>query len=161
MTIYHKHHIIPRHMGGTDDPSNLIELTIEEHAEAHRLLYEQHGRWQDKLAWQGLSGMIDQSEIIRQKQSEASRMAASQRGPMSEEQKAKISATLKGRPISEEARLNRTGKKRGPFSEEHRRNMSKARTGKKRKPFSEEARRNMSTGQQKRRLAEVKTTVSP
>ena len=32
----HKHHIIPRHMGGTDDPSNLIELTIEEHAEAHR-----------------------------------------------------------------------------------------------------------------------------
>lgn len=30
----HIHHIIPRHMGGTDDPSNLIELTIQEHAEA-------------------------------------------------------------------------------------------------------------------------------
>jgi len=29
-------------MGGTDDPSNLIELTVEEHAEAHRELWEQY-----------------------------------------------------------------------------------------------------------------------
>ena len=39
----HKHHIIPKHMGGTNDPSNLIELTVEEHAEAHKLLWEQYG----------------------------------------------------------------------------------------------------------------------
>jgi hypothetical protein len=44
----HKHHIIPRHAGGTDDPSNLVELSIEEHAEAHRVLYEKYDRWQDK-----------------------------------------------------------------------------------------------------------------
>jgi hypothetical protein len=31
-TIYHKHHIIPKHMGGTDDLSNIAKLTIEEHA---------------------------------------------------------------------------------------------------------------------------------
>ena len=42
-------------MGGSDDPSNLIELTPGEHAEAHRLLYEQHGHWQDYVAWQGLA----------------------------------------------------------------------------------------------------------
>ena len=42
-TIYHVHHIVPRHMGGTDDPSNLIKLTIEEHAEAHKKLWEKHG----------------------------------------------------------------------------------------------------------------------
>ena len=53
----HKHHIIPRHAGGTDDISNLIELSPLEHAEAHRLLYEQFGRWQDYIAWQGLSGL--------------------------------------------------------------------------------------------------------
>jgi hypothetical protein len=53
--MLHKHHIIPRYMGGTDDPSNLVELTVEEHAEAHRLLYEQHGNWQDYVAWQGLA----------------------------------------------------------------------------------------------------------
>jgi len=53
----HKHHIIPRYLGGTDDPSNLIELTIEEHANAHRILYEQYGNWQDFAAWQGLSNL--------------------------------------------------------------------------------------------------------
>jgi HNH endonuclease/NUMOD3 motif len=52
----HIHHIIPRHAGGSDDPSNLVELTVEEHAEAHRKLFEQHGRWQDRRAWELLSG---------------------------------------------------------------------------------------------------------
>jgi hypothetical protein len=60
----HKHHIIPRHAGGTDDPSNLIELTVEEHAEAHRVLWEKCGRGQDKIAWLGLSGQIGHEEAI-------------------------------------------------------------------------------------------------
>lgn len=63
MTIYHKHHIVPRHMGGTNDASNLITLTIEQHADAHRQLYEQHGRWQDRLAWLGLSSRLDREHI--------------------------------------------------------------------------------------------------
>ena len=62
--IKHLHHIIPKHIGGSDDPSNLIELTIEEHAEAHRLLYEQHGRWQDRVAWLSLSGIMKDTERI-------------------------------------------------------------------------------------------------
>jgi len=53
-------------MGGSDDPSNLVELTIEEHAEAHRLLYEQHGHWQDKVAWRGLLGLIGHEDIMRE-----------------------------------------------------------------------------------------------
>ena len=64
-TIYHRHHIVPRHMGGTDDPSNLVDLTVEQHAEAHRLLYEEHGKEEDRLAWLGLSGQIGKEEIIR------------------------------------------------------------------------------------------------
>ena len=44
--VKHKHHIIPKHMGGNDEPSNLIELSVEEHATAHRKLYEQHGHLQ-------------------------------------------------------------------------------------------------------------------
>jgi hypothetical protein len=67
----HTHHIIPKHAGGTDDPENLTELTVEEHAEAHRLLFEQHGRWQDRLAWLSLSGRIGKEEIIRIAQSNA------------------------------------------------------------------------------------------
>lgn len=60
----HKHHIIPRHVGGTNDPSNLIELTIEEHSLAHKLLYEQHGRWQDRVAWLSLAGIMKDEERI-------------------------------------------------------------------------------------------------
>lgn len=60
----HKHHIIPRHIGGTDDPSNLVELTVEEHAEAHRLLWEEHNRIEDYYAWQGLLGNIVHNEIF-------------------------------------------------------------------------------------------------
>lgn len=66
----HKHHVVPKHQGGTDDPTNLVELTIEEHAEAHRLLYEQHGHLQDKLAWLGLKGLITSAEIVYHLQSE-------------------------------------------------------------------------------------------
>ena len=58
----HKHHIVPKHMGGSDDSSNLVELTIEEHAEAHKKLWEEHGRWQDKIAWKTLSGQINIQE---------------------------------------------------------------------------------------------------
>lgn len=69
----HLHHIIPKHMGGTDDPDNLVELSIEEHAEAHKKLFEEHGHWQDYLAWQGLSKMIPREELISMVQSEAAK----------------------------------------------------------------------------------------
>ena len=41
-------------MGGTDDPANLIALTIEEHADAHHKLYESYGKVEDKIAYLGL-----------------------------------------------------------------------------------------------------------
>jgi hypothetical protein len=66
MSIYtHKHHIIPRHMGGTDDPSNLVVLSIEDHAQAHLDLYEQHGLMQDLVAHRMLLGQIDKAEAIK------------------------------------------------------------------------------------------------
>jgi hypothetical protein len=71
--ITHNHHIIPRHAGGTNDPSNLVKLTVEEHADAHKTLYEQYGRLEDKLAWKGLAGLIDTAEIIHTLQSEGMR----------------------------------------------------------------------------------------
>lgn len=49
-------------MGGTDDPENIIEVTIEEHAEAHRKLYEEHNHWQDYVAWKGLLGLLTSDE---------------------------------------------------------------------------------------------------
>jgi len=58
----HWHHIVPKHIGGSDEPSNLVHLTVEEHAEEHRKLWEQYGRWQDKIAWKTLSGQISIQE---------------------------------------------------------------------------------------------------
>jgi len=51
-------------MGGTDDASNLIELTVEEHADAHKKLYEEYGYWQDYIAWKGLLGLIKHDECL-------------------------------------------------------------------------------------------------
>lgn len=65
----HKHHIIPKHMGGSDDPSNLIELSIQEHADAHKLLWEEHGKIEDKIAWECLSGrtLTEEDRIVLSK----------------------------------------------------------------------------------------------
>src|ERR1035437_6343193 len=63
-TMGHKHHIVPRHMNGSDDPSNITVLTVKEHAEAHRVLFERYGYFQDYLAWQGLLKLKTRSEIL-------------------------------------------------------------------------------------------------
>jgi len=61
----HKHHIIPKSLGGSDDESNLVKLTIPGHAAVHKFMYEEYGRYQDKFAWQGLTGLIGKEEIVR------------------------------------------------------------------------------------------------
>lgn len=38
-----RHHILPRSLGGGDEPSNLIRLTPEDHFFAHLLLAKIHG----------------------------------------------------------------------------------------------------------------------
>jgi len=57
-------------MGGTDDPSNLIEVSVEQHAELHFALYLEHGRWQDYIAALGLANIIEKEEVVRQVMSE-------------------------------------------------------------------------------------------
>ena len=138
--ITHKHHIIPKHMGGTDDPSNIVELTVEEHAEAHRVLYEKYGRWQDELAWKGLSGMIGKEEIIRRTQSEANKGRN-----LSEEEKRKRSERMKG---ENNPCFGRTGEKNPMFGRKGKNNPN---FGKKR---SEESKRKQSEKMKGRNLSE-------
>jgi hypothetical protein len=73
--MMHKHHIIPKHMGGSDDPLNLVLCTIAEHAEHHRVLFEAHGQEWDRIAWLSLSGQINVSDAKRMVQREAFRRA--------------------------------------------------------------------------------------
>ena len=86
MTIYHKHHIVPRHMGGPDDASNIVKLTVEEHAEAHLELYQEHGLMQDLVAHRMLLGQIDKAEAIK----------ILQKAPKSERWKKNMSERIKG-----------------------------------------------------------------
>jgi hypothetical protein len=85
-------------MGGSNDDSNLIELTIEEHADAHKLLWEKHGKWEDYYAWQGLSGLIPKKELVKQIQSIANSK------PKSEETKEKIRQYRLGKKQSEQSK---------------------------------------------------------
>lgn len=108
----HIHHIIPKHMGGTNSPENLIELTVEEHAEAHRKLYEQYGHWQDHVAWKSLSGQITTDEARRlaailawtgRKHTEETKnkiKEARNKQKVTDNTRKKISESLKGRKIT-------------------------------------------------------------
>ena len=119
-TIYHTHHIIPVHAGGTDDPSNLVRLTLEEHAEAHRLLWEQYGRLGDKVAWLMLSGRTEEGEqarrelikeaLARPEVKAKMRAKAQNRTP---EHQAKLSASLRGHKQTPEHIEKSAAKRRG------------------------------------------------
>jgi hypothetical protein len=39
---FHKHHIVPRCLGGSDEESNLVKLSVKEHILAHALLVRVH-----------------------------------------------------------------------------------------------------------------------
>lgn len=94
-------------MGGSDEPDNLIELTIEEHAQAHFDLWKKFGCIEDKIAWECLSG---------RKLSEEERILLAKSGLkkfLSDENKVikwknKISVSLTGKIQSEETKLKRS-----------------------------------------------------
>jgi hypothetical protein len=114
-------------MGGTDDPSNLVELTVEEHAEAHRILFERYGKWQDNVAWKALSGHIGKEEIIH----EIHKNMNKGRIP-SLETREKMAAAKRGRKISQEHKkaLNE-GRRNSKNSPEHNAKLKEFATGRK------------------------------
>jgi hypothetical protein len=119
-TIYHNHHIVPKHMGGSDDPSNLVKLTVEEHAEAHKALYDKYNSEYDRIAWLGLTKMITQEEarILAVKE-------ALTGGKQTKEQiRKRVKARLKTHPNGPTF-----GKKLPPCSEERKRKISEANEG--------------------------------
>ena len=58
----HKHHIIPRYMGGTDAAENLVEVTVTQHAMFHFCNFRLWNNEQDRIAWRMLSGQITADE---------------------------------------------------------------------------------------------------
>jgi hypothetical protein len=100
-------------MGGTDDPSNLVELTVTEHAEAHRVLFETYGKKEDELAWKGLAGLIGKEELMHNLfvlAGSKSRPPVGHKANLgkkwSNEYKQKMSSVLKGRKRTQETKDN-------------------------------------------------------
>jgi len=108
-------------MGGSNHSSNIVVLSVEEHAESHKKLYEEHGKWQDKIAADMLSGQIKSDEVRR----ELCRARMLNDNPMknpenvkkvlesrkwykpSAETKAKTSASMKGKKKSNTANMGK------------------------------------------------------
>lgn len=114
----HRHHIIPLHAGGTDDSNNIEYLTAAGHAEAHRRLYEEHGRWQDRIAWLALSGHFGREEAIRARQIEANKSRE-----WKDESKDKLRLVDKSYTQTAEyrqkMRIAKTGERNGFFGRKH------------------------------------------
>jgi hypothetical protein len=60
----HKHHLVPKYLGGSDDPSNLVEVSVTQHAMFHFCNWQLCGNEQDRIAWMGLSKQISEQEAI-------------------------------------------------------------------------------------------------
>jgi len=89
---FHKHRIVPGHMGGTYESSNVVRVNVAMHAFLHMMLWREHGRWQDRIAWQVLSGMIGKEEGRIQAVAESSK----QRWATDADYRAKVVASHSG-----------------------------------------------------------------
>jgi hypothetical protein len=96
-------------MGGSNDPSNLIELTVEEHALAHKQLYEKYGKIEDKIAWLCLSGKTEEAEKLRIKLAQKAFKEKFLTNKKKKEQwKKRISKSLRNKKQSETTKLKRS-----------------------------------------------------
>lgn len=144
---YHeRHHIVPRCMGGEDEPNNLIDLYGREHFVAHKLLAEENP---DNIklvyAWWMMStiraGKQDRYELTPEEYEEV-RIALheSMKGHIvSEETRRKIGKVHKGKIMSVESRLKMSLSRKGRITtEETRKKISEAN-----KNMSEETRQKL------------------
>ncbi len=164
---YETHHIIPRSLGGSNDKSNLINLTSKEHFLAHWLLYKMHsGQDKSKMAYalfMMCSNNPNQKRVIAGRQYEIAKtaMASScskennpnyQKQVWSEEQKMRISERQSG---TSNSMYGKTPWNKGTTGFKHtevtKLKMSIAHSG---KQFSNETRKKLSDAHSGKTLSE-------
>lgn len=144
-----RHHIVPRSLGGSNDPENLVALTAREHFICHWLLTKMYtGESRGKMInalWMMRAQNPDQRRY-------GSKITARIYENLREEYSKYISKINKGRvqPLEEKAKqlAAQIGRKRKPFSKEWREKLSAAKKGEKNNRYgaviSEETRKKMS-----------------
>jgi hypothetical protein len=153
-----RHHIIPKCLGGSNEPGNIVVLTAEEHFVAHQLLVKMHPD-SISLIW-ALSAMTHSTQRMRRPPNKRygwlrRRFAEAMRKrylgkPLTAEHRAKLSAAAKARkhkPHSAEAKARMSAASKGKQkSAEHRAAMSRAKKGSPGPPRSAEYERKRVAG---------------
>lgn len=142
-----RHHIVPRSLGGSNDPENLIDLTAREHFICHWLLTKMY-------TGEARGKMINALWMMRAQNPDQRRYGSKITGRiyenLREEYAAYISKLNTGRIQPPEEKVKQiaaiTGRKRRPFSEEWKLNLSKNHKSKRgfNTSHSEETRKKMS-----------------
>jgi hypothetical protein len=141
------HHIIPKSVGGTDDPENLVNLTAREHFVCHWLLTKIHVDGEEH--WKMLNALrIMKAENKNQQRYDTpitSRVYEKLKITYAKQQSERYSGKnnpMYGRTHSSEARKRisdaNSGERNAMKSQHMRDKMRKIKTGKKRAPFSAE-----------------------
>lgn len=145
------HHILPKALGGLDDPSNLVKLTAREHYVAHLLLAKIYGgsMWFAVVRMSNFRNKYFNSRlyevarkqiglIVKQRQTGMTYSAKHRQNisnalkgkPLASSTIAKLSKARKNRVITpewrEKLRIANTGKKLAPFTAEHKEKMRQA-----------------------------------
>lgn len=129
-----KHHITPRCLGGSDEKNNLVELTAQEHYDAHRLLamaYPNEGKLQQAwwLMCHAKPTSINSNRIIE---------VTAEEYAEAKERAARISSEhTRGRKLTREQIDNISGENNHqygkPHTEEYKRRQSEIQKGRKQK----------------------------
>jgi hypothetical protein len=101
---FHKHHITPKHLGGSNDPSNLVLLHPYDHAIAHYVRWKIFKTDGDAWAFNKLKGWLDDGALTVKGMRHTDEAKAvigvyskeRVRSPHSEETRLKISVSKKG-----------------------------------------------------------------
>ena len=151
------HHVIPKSLGGSNNKENLVRLTPKEHYICHLLLTKMVEKDNIRKMWYAhymmMKGTKRHKPNARMYELAKTNMAKANKdrpGPnlgkvMSDDQKKKLSNSLKGRIL-------------GPMSEEHKQKLSKPKSEEHRKKISE-SRKRLKGGPRLKRSEETRRKI--
>lgn len=152
-TYSERHHIIPKSLGGNNDPSNIVRLTAREHLLCHRLLTKiTVGKTRSKMIfalWRMMFGSAKHQRSIPSRLYEQTKISMSNaireqskqfRHTSESKKKISLSKLGKSRNVTWGQQISKanTGKKKSPLSAETKEKISNALTGKKTGPMTTE-----------------------